>query len=249
MKGRLTSDHWLINVPIAHRGLFDDNYPENTMPAYEQAIKHGYAIEMDVQMSSDGVIFCYHDNNALRVCGVDKDVREMTYEEIKTLRPCGKEYPIMTFEEFLNFVDGKTPILVEVKDQKKRKGIEQKITDCLRNYKGQFAVQSFNPIIVKRFEKIAPEFLRGVLTTRVNGMNVPKIVMSFMTHFGFKHFIKLDFLNESIDDLEINQKYSKNYYVVTFTIKTDADVLKAEKYAHNIIFEKTATNLGKFENK
>ena len=130
MKTRITSDHWLINKPITHRGLFDENNPENTIPAYQLAIDNGYAIEMDVQMSADGVIFCYHDNNALRVCGVDKDVREMTFEEIKALRPNGKEFPIITFEEFLNFVDGRTPILVEVKDQKKRKCIEEKITAC-----------------------------------------------------------------------------------------------------------------------
>ena len=248
MKTRITSDHWLINKPITHRGLFDENNPENTIPAYQLAIENGYAIEMDVQMSADGVIFCYHDNNALRVCGVDKDVREMTFEEIKALRPNGKEFPIITFEEFLTFVDGRTPILVEVKDQKKRKGIEEKITACLKNYKGEFAVQSFNPIIVKRFEKLAPEFIRGMLTTSVNGMKVPKIVMWFMRNYLFKLFMKLDFLNIGLNELPNDLKHAKNYPVICYTAKTPEDIKKAELYADNVIFEVTAGDLGKFKN-
>ena len=115
MKGRLTPDSWLINKPIAHRGWYDEFLPENTAPAYELAIKKGYPIELDVQLSSDGVLFCYHDNNSKRVCGVDKDVRTMTFNEVKTLRPNGKEYDIMSFEEFLKFIDGKMLILDQTK--------------------------------------------------------------------------------------------------------------------------------------
>lgn len=241
MKGRLTETHWLLNIPITHRGLFDNEHPENTMPAFEDAIRHGYAIETDVQMTIDGTIFCYHDDNAKRVCNVDKDVRDMTYEEIKTLRPNGKQYPIMTFEEFLNFVNGRTPILIEIKNQK-NKGIEQKVVDALKNYSGEVAVQSFNPFIVKRIQKIAPHLLRGVLTIRENAAKVPAPVMWFMRCFGFKLFVKCDFLDENINDLEINKKYSKNYYVITYTVKTDIDVLKAKKHSNNFIFEKTAVD-------
>ena len=115
-------DAFLYKTPITHRGLFDENYPENTQPAFERAIELGYGIEMDVQMTIDNVLVVYHDDNLKRVCGVDRDIRELTYEEVKALRPMGKDYPIMPFREFLDFVDGRTPILVEVKHQK-RKGI------------------------------------------------------------------------------------------------------------------------------
>lgn len=248
MKGRLNKNSWLLNVPIAHRGLYDDNNPENTLPAFERAIENNYAIETDVQMSKDGVLFCYHDNNALRVCGVDKDVREMTIDEIKKLRPLNKNYEVLTFEEFLNIVNGRTPLLIEIKDQNKRKGIEKKVVDLLKRYKGEFAVQSFNPFIVRRIQKLAPEFLRGVLTTRVNSVNAPRIVMRFMTKFHFKYIVKCDFFNENLDDLLVNKKYSENYYVLTYTVKTPNDVQTAELFADNVVFEQTANKLDKFKN-
>lgn len=250
MKGRLNENHWLLNIPVAHRGLFGDGFPENTAPAYNLAIEKGYAIEMDVHLSSDGVLFCYHDNNAKRVCGVDVDVRDLTIEEIKKLRPDGAEYEILTFDEFLNLVDGKTPILVELKDQGKRKGgLEEKLVEKLKNYKGEFAVQSFNPLMVKKVQKLAPEFIVGVLTTSVNSMKVPAPIMWFMRKYLFKHFIKLDFLNVGLNELPADLKYTKNYPLICYTAKTPSDIEKAELYANNIIFEKTAGNLGKFTKK
>ena len=89
----------------------------------------------------------------------------------------------------LDCVDGKVPLLIEFKEQPNHKALLNKAIDMLKNYKGEFAVQSFNPIIVKRFEKLAPEFIRGVLTTSVNGMKVPKIVMWFMRNYLFKLFM------------------------------------------------------------
>ncbi|MBO5713730.1 MAG: hypothetical protein J6R88_06010, partial [Clostridia bacterium] len=221
-------------------GLFGDGIPENTAPAYELAIKMGYAIEMDVHESSDGVLFCYHDVNASRLCGIDKDVRQMTFSEIQSLRPNGSDYPILSFNEFLNLVDGRTPILIEIKDQGKRKGIEEKVVSALKNYKGEFAVQSFNPIIVKRVSRLAPNFIVGVLTTSVNSMNVPKIVMWFMRKYLFKFFMKIDFLNVNLNEIPSDLKHTKNYYVLCYTIKTPEELIKAKKYADNFIFEKTA---------
>ena len=124
------------------------NTPKCTLPAYQDSIDNGYAIELDVQMSSDGVLVCYHDDNLKRVCGIDKDIRDITYEEIKTLRPNGKEYPISTFKEVLDFVDGKVPLCIELKTQKQA-GLEEKVVELLREYKGEYVVQSFNPIMVK----------------------------------------------------------------------------------------------------
>ncbi len=238
---------WLLNTPITHRGLFDENYPENTAPAFESAIKYGYAIEMDVQMTSDNVLVVYHDDNLLRVCGVDKDIRETTYEELKSLRPNGKDYPILTFKEFLDLVDGRTPLLIEVKHQK-RKGIEELLVKELDNYKGLFAVQSFNPNIVKRVYNLRPKFTVGVLCTREPKIK-SKIVKAFMNNFGFRLYVPFDFLSVRVKDLPINYKMIKKYNIITWTIKTEEELKIAEKYAKNIIFEKTVPNLSKFGEK
>ena len=78
---KMKNDLWLYETPIAHRGLFDENYPENTQPAFQKAIDLGYGIEMDLHMTIENVLVVYHDNNLKRVCGVDKDIRNTTYEE------------------------------------------------------------------------------------------------------------------------------------------------------------------------
>lgn len=245
---RKKNDLWLYKTPITHRGLFDENYPENTQPAFQRAIDLGYGIEMDVQMTLDNVLVVYHDDNLKRVCGVDKDIRDVTYEELKTLRPNGKNYPIMTFKEFLDFVDGKVPLLVEVKHQK-RKGIEQLIVKELRNYKGNFAVQSFNPNIVYRLTKLAPEFVAGVLVTREPSKLAPKLINKLIHAFAFKLYIKFEFLSLRAVDLPVSYKKVGKYKVITWTVKTQEDLENAEKYADNIIFEKCVPSLGSFGKK
>ena len=248
MKVKRFDDSWLYKTPIAHRGLFDEEFPENTKPAFERAIELGYGIEMDVQMTLDNVLVVYHDNNLKRVCGVDKDIRELTYEEVKQLRPMNKQYPIMTFREFLDFVDGRVPLIVEVKHQK-REGIEQLVVDELRKYKGNFSVQSFNPNIVYRVSKIAPEFVIGVLVTRERSNLAPWIINKLIHRFAFRIYIKFNYLGLRVQDLPVCHKRSKKYKVVAWTIKTEEDIKIAEKYANNIIFEKSVPTLSRFGEK
>ena len=114
---RLKEDSWLLTRHIAHRGLWGDGVPENSLTAYARAIEKGYAIEIDLYLSKDGVLFSIHDSKLLRLCGVDRFVFDMTAEEIKKLRISGTDEQIPTFDEVLELVDGKIPLLIEIKDQ------------------------------------------------------------------------------------------------------------------------------------
>ncbi|MFG1514500.1 glycerophosphodiester phosphodiesterase family protein, partial [Halobacteriovorax sp. ZH3_bin.1] len=58
-----------LDTYIAHRGLHDDKKPENTMAAFKAAIKHNYAIELDVHLSSDGHVVVFHDETLERLTG------------------------------------------------------------------------------------------------------------------------------------------------------------------------------------
>ncbi len=247
MKSRIDKNFWLFNVAIAHRGLFDENSPENSIPAFENAINNGYAIETDVHMTTDGVLICYHDNNVKRLCSVDKDIRTMSYDEISNLRILGK-FKIPTFLEVLELVDGKVPLCIELKQQK-NKGLEEKIVEILRNYKGEFVVQSFDPTMIRRVQKLEKSFIRGVLTTNELLPNYPKIVSFLMRRFFFKTFVKFDFLNIRIEDLEYHKNRAKNYNVICWTAKSDDDIIIAKKFAKNVIFEKTTKNLDVFDKK
>ena len=75
MKSRIQKGFWLLERPCAHRGYFDNNsgIPENSSAAYKRAIEKNYPIEMDIQLSKDGKLVCFHDDNLKRMCGVDKN--------------------------------------------------------------------------------------------------------------------------------------------------------------------------------
>ncbi len=248
MKSRIDKNFWLFNVAIAHRGLFDENSPENTISAFENAINLGYAIETDVHMTTDGILICFHDNNAKRLCGVDKDIRDMSYNEVKELEILKSGLKIPTFLEVLELVDGKVPLCIEIKQQK-NSGLEEKIVEILRNYKGEFVIQSFDPFMIKRIQKLESSFIRGVLTTNEKLPGYPKIVDFFMQRFGFKFFVKFDFLNIRVEDLEYHKKRARKYNVICWTTKSDSDILIAKKYAKNVVFEKTVNNLDVFDKK
>ena len=47
---------WVLQKPIAHRGLHNFEFPENSVPSFENAIKHGFAIELDVRLTEDHTI-------------------------------------------------------------------------------------------------------------------------------------------------------------------------------------------------
>ncbi len=72
-------------ILAAHRGD-KKNYPENTIPAFKAALDAGCdMIETDVRMTSDGVLVLIHDSSTLRTTGVDVNVNESTFEELRRL--------------------------------------------------------------------------------------------------------------------------------------------------------------------
>lgn len=154
------------NRNIAHRGLHnkDKSIPENTLLAFQRAIKEGYGIELDIQFSKDEKIVVFHDNTLLRVCGVDKRVDELTYEELKHLTIYRSTEYIPLFSEVLNLVGGSVPLIIELKNGSKNTLLCKKSYEMLKNYKGNFCIESFQPAIVSWFRKNAKEVFRGQLS-------------------------------------------------------------------------------------
>lgn len=112
-----------------HRG-YCAKYPENTLISYEAAIDLGVdCFEFDIWLSKDKVPVLMHDGNARRTCGVDRDLREMTVEEIKTLEAAykskfgdafvGGDVRVPTLRELCELVSRKRPGMslgVEIKE-------------------------------------------------------------------------------------------------------------------------------------
>lgn len=150
----------------AHRGLHNKSktIPENSITAFQKAVEHGYGIELDIQFTKDEKIVVFHDDTLNRVCGIDNRVDAYTYEELRQFSLCNTNEQIPLFEEVLATVNGKVPLIVELKNGPKNSLLCQKAYEMLKSYSGDFCVESFQPLIVAWFKKNAPEIVRGQLS-------------------------------------------------------------------------------------
>ena len=138
---------------IAHRGLHarDKSIPENSLEAFSLAADMGYGIELDVQLSKDGYVVVFHDDTLDRVCGVHGRVEEYNYSELKKMRLCGTECSIPLFSDVLRLINGRRPIICELKNGKRNRELCRKTYDLISAYRGEICIESFNPLIVGWF--------------------------------------------------------------------------------------------------
>ena len=157
-----------MEQPIAHRGYFDNDSdaPENSLAAFQRAIDHGYAIELDTQITSDGTVVVLHDKSLLRTSGVDRNVEDMTDAELAECRLFGTDEKVPTFKEALDLIDGQVPLLVEIKGEAGDDvaAISAATAELLDEYDGVYAVQSFNPFALQWFKDNRPDVPRGLLS-------------------------------------------------------------------------------------
>ena len=148
----------------AHRGLHDGNrqVPENSMEAFRRAVENGYGIELDLHLTKDQRVIVHHDGNLKRVCGVDKNIRDLTYDQLCAIPlPDGSQIPL--FQDVLTLVDGRVPLIVEIKHESGPSAVAAAALSMLRAYQGPYCVESFHPMAVRYFRKHAPEVVRGQL--------------------------------------------------------------------------------------
>lgn len=152
----------------AHRGLHNGkDAPENSLAAFERACRAGYGIELDVQLSRDGKVMVFHDYTLVRMTGCDKKLCELNAEELTSLTLGSSDQTIPTFEEVLALVDGRVPLLVELKGEDFDTSLCAKVADLLRNYRGLYCLESFNPLLIGNMKKQFPEAFCGLLYTNV----------------------------------------------------------------------------------
>jgi glycerophosphoryl diester phosphodiesterase len=151
--------------PIAHRGLHNlrKGRIENTAPAFEAAIAKDYGIECDLQAAEDGTPMVFHDETLERLVGLPAKIATWSVASLGRLRYKGQDERILKFTEFLDLVDGRTPILVEVKRNRRPSpgSFLQKIARIAGTYRGPLALMSFNPEIVTALAELAPRIPRG----------------------------------------------------------------------------------------
>jgi glycerophosphoryl diester phosphodiesterase len=161
-----------MRLPVAHRALHDRaaGRIENSPAAVAAAVAAGYAIEIDLQLSRDGVAMVFHDDGLDRLTAATGLVRDRTAADLRALGLAGGGDRIPTLAEVLALVAGRVPLLLELKDQSLRMDgtdgrLEAAVAADLAGYAGEVAVMSFNPDVVARMAQVAPGVPRGITTS------------------------------------------------------------------------------------
>ena len=142
---------WLVRQPIAHRGLHDRaaGVVENSRTAARAAMSRDLAIECDVQLTADAEAVVFHDFTLDRLTRESGPVADLRAERIESIALLGSADRIPTFTSFLATVDGRVPLLCEIKsrfDGDLR--LADRVADLAAGYPGPLAIKSFDPAVV-----------------------------------------------------------------------------------------------------
>lgn len=217
----------------AHRGLHQNKNisPENSMAAFKLAVDNDYGIEFDIQLTKDNVPVVFHDATLKRVCGINKKVKDYTYKQLKTINLYDSKEMIPHLKDVLDLVNGKVPLIVELKGESSDVTIAGIVASYLDKYDGLYCVESFNPFIILWYKRNRPKVIRGQLSTRFNSKGkvfkdkildfiLENLLLNFMTK---PDFIAYNYLDQDV----LSFLLCKNLYrtfTVAYTIQTKASL-------------------------
>jgi glycerophosphoryl diester phosphodiesterase len=234
--------HWLVDTPIAHRGLHDlaGGRPENSIAAFEAAAQAGYAIELDVQLCADGVPIVFHDLELARLTGVGGRVDQWTARKLGQISLARTHERIPTLVEVLQLVAGRAPLLIELKNEGIPGAMERAVAQALGRYQGPFAIQSFNPRTVNWFRLHLPHVLRGQLAGDMRDARISPQKRFVLRHMLLNPRTRPDFIAYDVRCLPATSAAlwrRSGHPVLAWTVRCGEDLAKARAFADNVIFE------------
>ena len=231
----------LFTHPIAHRGLHDSTTPENSLLAYQKAIDAGYAIEIDVRPIDDGTVVVFHDDNLKRLCGIDKEIARCTFTEIRELYLKHTHERIPLLSEVLALINGKVPLLIELKYDQPAGKLEAATLEVLRKYKGKYALQSFSPLALRWLKKNAPDVPRGQLASNFKDYkDIAAIVKPALKNLWLSPLSRPDFISYDIRALpnkRVEKLRASGTPVLGWTVSKISESQEALKHCDNLICE------------
>ena len=238
-----------LKTPIAHRALHDASKGvyENCRSAIIAAIEHGYAIEIDLQLSADGRAMVFHDDTLDRLTDKRGDVSDYTAAELSRIKVGSGQDVIEPLEDILHLIDGRVPLLIELKDQSRQLsqtdgGLEQATIDALSIYHGPVAVMSFNPYMIATMAKLSSDLPLGLTTGSFMdpswGIDAERIahlsqIADFdPTRYSFVSHFALELAAPCIQTLQ-----EQGAAIFTWTIRSPQAEAIARQTVDNITFE------------
>jgi glycerophosphoryl diester phosphodiesterase len=212
------------------------------MPAFVRAVRAGYGIELDVQLTKDQVPVVFHDFDLRRACGVEGDVSDYTYQQLQAFSLFGTGERIPRFQDVLELVDGKVPLLVELKYRNFGSRVCARADELLRSYPGEYVIESFHPWALLWYRIHRPEILRGQLSMNFQRQEGTLNPVHYLARHLLLNFIgRPDFIAYDLrDDTSISRRLCRRVFgapSAAWTVKSQKQLVKAQKQFDAFIFE------------
>lgn len=234
---------WLKETKLAHRGLHekDLSIPENSIAAFENAMSHGYGLELDLNILKDDTVIVFHDHHLKRMTGLDQYVSSSTYEDIKSLTLNDTDSHIPTFDELLRLVNGRVPLLIEIKPFGDIDHFCSLVYNRLKAYQGTYAIFSFHPKVVKWFKRNAPEVIRGQIATKYHKSEaVNPFIGLLLGRLFFNRFTKPDFISYNVKHMPnkyLDKAKKRGVTIISYVARDQKTYDFVKKHYDNIVFE------------
>lgn len=239
-----------LKHPITHRTLHDvtDGRPENSLAGAAAAIEHGYGIEIDLQISKDDIPMVFHDYSLERLTSETGAIAQHTAAELGNIQLTHGNEGIPTLEEFLDFVDGRVPLLIEIKDQDGALGpnigaLAKAACDVLKQYEGAVALMSFNPHAIAKCAEYAPHIPRGLVTGAFLAKDwvlVPEARRTELAGIPDYDRVGASFISHNVKCLQapvVAARKRQGASVLCWTVRTAQVEDAARAIADNVTFE------------
>ena len=239
-----------LDRPIAHRALHDssEGRVENSLASIEAAARAGYGIEIDVQCASDGVPMVFHDYDLKRLTIEMGPLAQRSSAQLGQIPLMGDAGTIPTLDEVLACIDGRVPLLIEIKDQDGALGpqigpLGRAVADRLTGYAGDVAVMSFNPNHVAEMGRIAPDLPRGLTTCAFapdDWPTIPQPTLERLAQIPDYDHLGCSFISHAWRDLDaprVAELKTEGAAILCWTIRSAEEEAQARRVAQNITFE------------
>lgn len=227
---------WLTARPIAHRGLHDMNRScwENTLCAFSGAIENGYAIECDVHLSADGVPMVFHDDALKRLTGEEGFIHGRSADQLANLSIGGTRDHVPTLREALALVDGRVPLVIELKGSEGHDGaLVAEVAKTLEAYRGKAAIMSFEHRLLRDMARLAPSLPRGLTAEGHKGDAIEAHFSMLATGISFVSYHVMELPNPFVTF--VRERLSMP--VITWTVRTPEAVTLTREQADQMTFE------------
>jgi glycerophosphoryl diester phosphodiesterase len=239
---------WLTARPVAHRGLHDAaaGRIENTLPAVAAAIEHGFAVEVDLQLSGDGEAMVFHDFTLDRLTTGAGEVAGRKATELAALPLRAGAARMPTLADLLDLTAGRTPLFIELKSRfDGAVPLVARTAALLARYDGPVAVMSFDPEAVRAFKSVAPKRPVGIVA-EVFGDYVEWQLLSRLRKHQLSNLADAFAIDPTFIAYNVRHLPSiacetvcaqRGIPLLTWTVRTPEQRATAERYARQMIFE------------